>query len=480
MLSKIKVLSLAAALCMAAAACSKVGDLPSTHFANGKSPVLSDTAKIMTPQMADSNSTALILSWSNPQYATDSATAKYIIEIDSSGRNFAKETTITVTGARKYSFTAKQFNAILLGFGFAYNTACKVDIRITSSYANNNQQLQSNTVTINFTTYVVPPKVAPPASKTLFLVGNASSGGWNNPVPAPAQQFTMIDSVLYKGTFFLNGGQQYLLLPVNGDWTAKYAVQDATVTGLSAGGAFGYYSSSNQSIYNSNFPAPAKTGLYTITVDFQQGVFTCTLANAYSLLFVPGDYQGWAPASAPALGSPKNDGNYDGYVNIPAGGTYQFKFTGEADWSGTIYGDTAANGQSGVLGGGNNMQVPGAGYYHLTANTTANTWSAQATTWSLIGSFAASGWSNDVNMTYNSGSNSWTGTITTAAGDQFKFRANHAWAVNLGDAGGSAVGSLSYGGDNIGDASKNFAVPAGTHTVTLYLGNPGYYSYSIQ
>ena len=83
-------------------------------------------------------------------------------------------------------------------------------------------------------------------------------------------------------------------------------------------------------------------------------------------------------------------------------------------------------------------------------------------------------------MTYNSGSNSWTGTITTAAGDQFKFRANHAWAVNLGDAGGSAVGSLSYGGDNIGDASKNFAVPAGTHTVTLYLGNPGYYSYSIQ
>ncbi len=80
----------------------------------------------------------------------------------------------------------------------------------------------------------------------------------------------------------------------------------------------------------------------------------------------------------------------------------------------------------------------------------------------------------------NSGSNSWTGTITTAASDQFKFRANHDWTVNLGDAGGTGVGSLSYGGNNIGDQSKNFPVPAGKHTITLYLGNPGYYSYMIQ
>ncbi|HXB08315.1 MAG TPA: SusE domain-containing protein, partial [Puia sp.] len=174
MLSTIKSFFLATALCALAAACSKVGDLPSASFVNGKSPVLTDTAKIMTPQMADSNSVAVILSWSNPQYATDSATAKYIIEIDSSGRNFAKEATIVVTGARRYSFTAKQFNAILLGFGFAYNTGYKVDIRITSSYANNNQQLLSNTVTLNFTTYVVPPKVAPPSGKSLFLVGSAS------------------------------------------------------------------------------------------------------------------------------------------------------------------------------------------------------------------------------------------------------------------------------------------------------------------
>ena len=479
----IKSLLIFATLCVFGAACSKTGDLPGTTFSNGKPPVLADSAKILNPKLADSNSTALVLTWSNPHYSTDSASQKYTIEIDSSGRNFARETTIVVSGALKYSFTAKQLNNILLGFGFAYNKQYNVDIRITSSYANNNQQLQSNVVTVGFTTYVVPPKVAPPSSKSLFLVGSASSGGWNNPVPVPAQAFTEVDSVLYQGTFFLNGGQQYLLLPVNGDWSQKYAVMDASVPGLSAGGSFGYYSNANPTGYNSNFPGPPNTGLYTITIDFQQGTFTCKLVKQYGVLYVPGDYQGWSPASAATLGSPKNDGNYDGYVNIPSGGTYQFKFTGEPDWNGNIYGDTAANGQSGVLtlGGGNNLQVPGAGYYEISANTTANTWTATAiTSWSLIGSFAASGWSNDINMTYNSGSNSWSGQITTAAGDQFKFRANHAWTVNLGDAGGSAVGSLSYNGDNIGDPAKNFSVPAGTHTITLYLGNPGYYSYTIQ
>jgi hypothetical protein len=202
----------------------------------------------------------------------------------------------------------------------------------------------------------------------------------------------------------------------------------------------------------------------------------------YGLLYVPGDYQGWAPATAPALGAAKNDGNFDGYVNIPAGGTYQFKFTGEADWNGATYGDTAAAGESGILslGGGNNLTVPGAGYYNITANTTALTWKATATTWSIMGSFAASNWTNDIAMTYNSTTNAWVGTITTAAGDQFKFRANDAWTINLGDAGGTAVGSLSYGGNNIGDPTKDFSVPAGTHTITLYLGNPGYYSYVIQ
>jgi hypothetical protein len=463
---------------MAFASCKKVADLPS--YSLGTKGTLAASATLITPLTADSDKAALTLSWTNPKYATADANVKYVVEIDSAGKNFVSPFTKTITGATNLSttFTGKDINTFLLSRGYAYNVPISLDVRVTSSYANNNDKFSTDIIRIKFTTYVVPPKVTFPTSKTLFIIGDATASGWNyNPVADPAQKFTRLDSVTYEGTFFLNGGKQYLLLP-NGNWNTKYAVQNNSITGLSAGGSFGYNSGSG-SVFNDNFPAPAKTGMYKIRVDFQNGIFTVTPVGTYGLLYVPGDYQGWDPAKAPSLGSPKNDGSYDGYVNIPAGGSNQFKFTPLPDWS-SSYGDFASNGTSGVLvlGGNNNLAVPGPGYYHIVANTNTKTWSATKTTWSMIGSFAASNWSNDIDMVYSAANNNWTGTITTAAGDQFKFRANHDWGLNYGPSG--ATGSLVLNGDNIGDASKNFAIPAGTHTVILFLNNSGYYTYLIQ
>ena len=446
----------------------KIGDLQ--VYSNGTAVTLAASATTIAPAVSDSDKVALTLTWSNPNYSVDSSTVKYIIEIDSSGRNFAKETTTIVIGTRTASFTAKQINTILLNYGFAYNTAYNIDVRITSSQGNNNEQLKSNTLVINFKTYLVPPKVQVPSSGKLFIVGDASAGGWNNPVPVPTQQFTQLNTTTYQGTFYLNGGKQYLLLPVNGDWSSKYAVADASVTGLSAGGDFGFYTSGG-----SNIPAPAATGMYTITVDFQKGKFSVVPVKVFGLLYVPGDYQGWNPANAGAIASVNNDGIYEGYFNITTTGG--FKLTSTPTWSGTNYGD-AGGGNLSTSGG--NLNVATAGYYYLTANTNTNKWSATQISWSLIGSFAASGWSTDIPMTYNASSNTWTGTITVAAGDQFKIRANNDWTINLGDAGGSAIGTLSYGGNNIGDATKNSALTAGTKTVTINLSNSGYYTYSIQ
>ncbi|HVX26686.1 MAG TPA: SusE domain-containing protein [Parafilimonas sp.] len=443
-------------------ACNKLADLPTTTYANGNAPVLTSDATTITPAVADSDKIVLNLSWTNPKYATDSSTQKFLVEIDSSGRNFSKETTFTVIGSLNDSFSAKQLNSILLNFGFAYNTSYPVDIRVTSSYGNNNEQLQSNVITVNVTTYVVPPKVTPPSSNTLFLVGDATAGGWGNPVPLPAQQFTRVDSVDYQGIFYLNGGKQYLMLPVDGDWTHKYSVADNSVTNLSAGGDFGYDLSAN-------FPGPAASGMYQISVDFQHGKFTVTPVTLYKELYVPGDYQGWTPASAPTLASPNNDGNYEGYINVPSGGSYEFKITDEPDWNGTAYGD---GGNGTLSSSGGNLKFPGAGYYKVNVDLNANTYTiTPASVWGVIGSFAGSGWGTDVDMTYNSGDNDWTATITIADGDQFKFRANHDWGLNYGDK--NADGTLEVNGDNLAGYA------AGTYNVTLYLDNAGYYTYKV-
>jgi len=436
-------------------------------YTHGSATVLSASTNTVAPVTADSNKNVITFLWTNPNYATDSSTIKYMVQIDSSGRNFSKAVSKTIIGSRTTNFTAKELNAIVLSMGFKFNVAYDVDVRLISSYANNNDQFQSNTVKIKVTPYVTPPKVVPPSSKMLFIVGDATAGGWGNPVPAAAQQFMQIDSVTYQGTFFLNGGKAYLLLPVNGKWDNKYAIADASVPKISEGGAFGYNLSSN-------IPAPAVTGMYTIKVDFQNGIFTVTKVNLFGLLYVPGDYQSWKPELAPALGSPKNDGNFEGYVNIPTGNSFEFKFTTKPDWSNSL-GD--GGGGTLVPGGNNNLKVPGAGYYHILGNTVANTWSATATTWSIIGGFAASGWNKDIPMVYDANSHSFSATITTVAGDQFKFRANNDWGLNYGDPG---KGSLEVNGSNIGDPAHSGAVAPGTHTITLFLNNPGYFTYMIQ
>ena len=278
----LKLLFASAAMIMLFSACNKVADLP--YYSTGTAVVLSSSVSTLAPVAADSNKTVITFSWTNPKYASDPATFKYILEIDSSGRKFAKEATKVVIKDLSTTMLAKELNSILLGLGFNYNTPYDVDVRVTSSYGNNNDQIQSNVIKLRVTPYVIPPKVVPPTSGKLFLVGDASQGGWNNPVPVPTQEFAKLDSVTYGGVFNIIGGKQYLALPVNGDWSHKFAVNDNTVPGLSVGGDFGYDLSQN-------FPGPAASGWYTIIFNFQSGKFIVTpfTGNLPNNLFIVGD-----------------------------------------------------------------------------------------------------------------------------------------------------------------------------------------------
>jgi hypothetical protein len=258
-------------ICMAAAsliACEK--KMTNQFFGNGTTPTMKLSTTSLTPTPADSSTEVLAISWTNPHYATDSASELYTIQIDSSGRNFSKAVSIPVSGALVDSLTAKQINTIALGFGFSYNVAYNMDVRVISSYSNYNEDLTSNTMTISYTPYVIPPKVVPPSTHLLFLVGSVTQGtAWSNPVQSPTAvyQFEEVDSVDYAGVFNLTAGGQFLVVPVNGSWTNKYATADNTESGT--GGGFGYNA-------NNNFTGPAAAGWYTIWFNFQAGTFTIT------------------------------------------------------------------------------------------------------------------------------------------------------------------------------------------------------------
>jgi len=171
-------------------------------------------------------------------------------------------------------------------------------------------------------------------------------------------------------------------------------------------------------------------------------------------LWVPGDYQGWAPADAPNIWSEANDGIYTGYVYYPEGGTFEFKFTSAPDWAHTNFGSGEGVGILATSDEAGNLSVPEFGGYVLTCDTVGLTWSYEVQNWGVIGSGILDGdWSEDVNLDYDVANNILTITIDVieppdASELRFKFRANDGWDVNLGQ-GAEGTNELSPGGADI-------------------------------
>ena len=253
--------------------CDKKDSVP---YYSGSVSVVTSTKDSVSLQTFDSSKIVLSLNWTKANNGSIDSTTRYILQIDSAGRNFSKAYSDTLFGKLSKSFTAPKLDSILLyNLGFSIYSDYKIEVRVISSYANNNNILVSKAITIRAKTFFAPAIVPPPTTGKLYIIGDATFGGsdsgWNNPVPVPSQQFTKIDSLTYVGTFYLHGGgsTSYLFLPLNGDWTHKYAVSNNTVFGLNKGGAFGYD-------YNDNFPGPDSSGNYQIKVDFLRGKFTVT------------------------------------------------------------------------------------------------------------------------------------------------------------------------------------------------------------
>src|SRR5215203_4591014 len=133
------------------ASCNKVDDLP--FYGQGSAVSLTASAATVAPTPADSAKSVVDFTWSDPKYATDTSTYKFIVEIDSAGKNFSKPYTKELLGKRNFSLTGRELNAILLGYGFALDKSHALDVRDTSSYANNNERYQSNTVKLMVTPF---------------------------------------------------------------------------------------------------------------------------------------------------------------------------------------------------------------------------------------------------------------------------------------------------------------------------------------
>jgi hypothetical protein len=261
-----------------AVSCKK--DEKINYFEGGVAPVLLSsmaTNSVLPLSDATKDDVLFTLSWTNPNYkfstGVSSQNVIYALEIDSAGKNFSSSKKKVVTPDPAYTLSQSlkvgELNDYLLNvLKFNTTTVQTLEIRLKASLINNTGVLYSNAIQYKTTAYPLPPKIAVPASGRLFMIGDATPGGWPNPVPEPSQEFTRVDATTFELTLALNGGKSYLLLPVNGSWSAKYGGIGANNTNnvdaddFKPGGG--------------DLKAPAASGNYKITVDFQAGRFTLT------------------------------------------------------------------------------------------------------------------------------------------------------------------------------------------------------------
>ncbi len=203
--------------------------------------------------------------------------------------------------------------------------------------------------------------------------------------------------------------------------------------------------------------------------------------TTYGLSFyIPGDYQGWNPATAPELNQFEGrPGIYEAYVYMPGTGAKYFKYTNARDWNHTNYGD-GGNGTFSTDGAAAGLSVPNGGYYQVSANLNTNRWTATKTTWGIIGDATPGGWNTDTQMAYDPATEVWTVTTNLTKNGSFKFRANNAWALNFGI---NNTGKLVYADNPLipyTPGINNLSVAEdGLYKITLDLHQSQNYTYSI-
>jgi len=354
-----------------------------TSFSNGSASAITSSTATVAPTAADSTDTVVVFSWTNPNYATDSGTVRYTFQIDTSA-SFLHPVSFASVGTRSLSLTGKEVDSILLGYGLSFNTTYQIYLRVISSYSNYNDQKISDAIHVTMKAYVVPPKVTPPSTGTLFIIGDATAEvpQWSNSSSlAPVEQFTQIDSVTYGGIFYLTSTGSYLFLPSDiGDWSHKFGGASATGGTLLVDG----------DVPGSNTPAPATSGYYKIIVNFQTGTYSVTpYTNTFTgSLFIIGDATNESPqwdnsanlATSGQQFTQLDNGTFQLTLPLNNTGSYLLLPSDVGDWS-HKYGGTSATGGTLLFDGdvpGSNTPPPAvSGTYTITVNFVTGMYTVQ-------------------------------------------------------------------------------------------------------
>jgi hypothetical protein len=365
----------------------------------------------------------LTFNWTTGTNQGTSASISYVLQIDKEGNNFATPLEYGM-GTNTYSFSinSASLNTILLNtFGVKPGTAQKMEARITATVANASVKAQVATAAFTITTYL-------PVSKELYMIGTATSAGWNL---ANALPFTLSSSI--PGTFVYQGSLSTgtFKLPVNKnscfcqDFYTKSST-DATkmVHNIAGSGADLQWQITQAGQYK------VTADLLNLTIKIETIV-----GPPFAQIYIVGDASpsGWDINNPKGfIQSSTNPFLFTYEANLTQG-SFKILAGAKGDWCGEWYrpltdgqalSSTAVAQNSGCTV--DNKWAIGAGdvgRYKITLDTQNNTIKIQKVNLYIIGDGGPNGWNiaTPTEMTYSNGNFIYTGALgSTNATGEFK------------------------------------------------------------
>ncbi|MBK1895909.1 SusE domain-containing protein [Chryseobacterium paridis] len=232
---------------------------------------------------------------------------------------------------------------------------------------------------------------------------------------------------------------------------------------------------------------------YSNVVNITVTPYTPNPDLVYPKINVPGAYAGaagyadWTPDNSPNLFSPGKDGKYRGfiYVTTLASDKGKYKFAIDQAWPGNKGDDGTNTGKLKVDGA--DIVASAIGTHYLKVDWTANTYSAVAANFGIIGDATPTGWNSDTDFVYNPVTKKYEiPSIQLSSTGLFKFRANDDWAMKFQPANAdqtlvSGTGVMTYlntEGTVTGDSGYKVAV-TGAYKIELDLHNSANYKLTI-
>ncbi len=328
-------------------ACKKDGALVTSNGGKAGALTASTTTPVLNKAALNDTTKVITFSFAKPNFGYSAAVTN-TLQIDAAGDNWAKPMSATLsTNVYSQGYSTNDFNALLLKLNLPAGVASQVNVRIQSSLSNNVAPIYSNVLSLTVTPFNL--------AAWIYITGAFS--GWANPGPAEDSLLSATGNGVYTGIINFNaigaGNNQFLLLPVKGSWTNKYATTDNTTVSSTI-----TYNAAN------NFNAPTANGQYIVTANLNANTISFAPADYYSIIGSAG--LGWNPGDDIPM-KYINDGTGTWLAtNVPLI-VGEYKFRQDDAWNNS-WGPSATAGtivSTGATGDGN-IQLTTAGNYNLT------------------------------------------------------------------------------------------------------------------